>query len=226
MGVRVNQPELLDAVADCIPFRAKRSQSPKVDYLYSVLAGKSNPDPGVRHYHLLYVSSRRLARTFELPELMATLRSHIPEIVAHGAKGRVLLRAGAVAFKGKALLLPGRSPGIASLVGELVRAGGEFYSDRFVQLDADARLRPDPFPAVTTAVQSKYSAGRDRSRNTARRPGIPVALIAFTESQPDGAREPRNVSPGQALFRFLTTRRLHGCSRVPLWIFFTNSRLA
>jgi len=174
-----------------------------VDYLYSVLAGKSDVDSRARNYHLLYVNARRLVRTFDLRELMAALRYEIPEVIAHGAKGRLLLHAGAVAFKGKALLMPGRSRGVATLVAELVRAGGEFYSDRFAQLNADGRLRADPFPSMGASEGQADFARREKSRNATRRPGIPVGLIAFMEHQHDGISKPQNLTPGQALLSLL-----------------------
>ncbi len=205
VGVRVNQLELLDPVADCIPFRARRSRSPKVDYLYSVLGGKSDPDSRIRHYHLLYLNSRRLARTFELPELMATLRYEIPEVIAHGAKRRLMLQGGAVVFDGKAVLLPGRSPDIAALVAALVRAGGEFYSDRFAQLDVNARLHPDPFRPVEALGRTADSFPRENSRKAAARPGVPVGLIAFMEHEHrhDGVRPLPNLTPGRTLLSLL-----------------------
>jgi hypothetical protein len=57
----------------------------------------------------------------------------------------VFVHAGVVEWRGRALLLPGKShAGKTTLVAALVEAGATYYSDDFAVLDADGRVWPCP----------------------------------------------------------------------------------
>ena len=59
------------------------------------------------------------------------------------ADGPVVVHAGVVTVKGKALLLPGRSrTGKTTLTAALVRAGAAYYSDEFALLGRDGQVHP------------------------------------------------------------------------------------
>jgi hypothetical protein len=65
--------------------------------------------------------------------------------VAENSPGLVFIHAGAVAFDGAAILLPGRSfSGKSSLTHALVRAGGTYYSDEFALLQPNGDVLPYP----------------------------------------------------------------------------------
>jgi len=54
-----------------------------------------------------------------------------------------------VAWRGRAILLPGRSyVGKSTLVMELVRAGAVYYSDEYAVLDARGRVHPFAQPVA------------------------------------------------------------------------------
>ena len=63
--------------------------------------------------------------------------------VANYAPDRVFVHAGVVAWRGRALVLPGTSfAGKTTLVAELVRAGAIYYSDEYAVLDEQGRVHP------------------------------------------------------------------------------------
>jgi hypothetical protein len=71
------------------------------------------------------------------------LQSQIRLTIAEYAESRVFLHAGAVGWKGKAIIIPGRSfSGKTSLVAELVKKGALYYSDDFAVLDQNGLVHP------------------------------------------------------------------------------------
>ena len=59
--------------------------------------------------HLLYRDVERVARTPDLHTLVDTLETDIRFYIAEYAKRRVFVHAGVVSWKGRAILIPGRS---------------------------------------------------------------------------------------------------------------------
>src|SRR5438045_8281052 len=79
--------------------------------------------------------------------MFAPLESHLRLCVAELAKHRVFVHAGVVGWKGKAIVIPGRSySGKSTLVSELVKAGATYYSDDYAVFDARGRVYPFPKP--------------------------------------------------------------------------------
>jgi hypothetical protein len=79
--------------------------------------------------------------------------------IAEHAADLVFVHAGAVAFDGTAIVLPGRSfSGKSTLTEALVRAGGTYFSDEFALLRADGTVLPYPRPLALRAADG--SAGR------------------------------------------------------------------
>ena len=67
--------------------------------------------------------------------------------MAEFARRRVFLHAGAVAWNGLGIVIPGGTmSGKTSLVRELLQAGALYYSDEYAVLDDLGRLHPYPQP--------------------------------------------------------------------------------
>ncbi|MCA1596586.1 MAG: hypothetical protein LC772_09215 [Chloroflexi bacterium] len=63
------------------------------------------------------------------------------------AHDRVFVHAGVIGWRGSALVLPGPTfAGKSTLVAELVRAGGIYFSDEFAVFDKDGCVHPFPRP--------------------------------------------------------------------------------
>src|SRR5207249_4859741 len=141
IGIRTNDPEILDEVGDALPPGWKPARSPVVERLYSVVGGGVRANG--RSYSTLYADAARLVRTPDLPRLLHELESDLSLYVATEARRRVFVHAGVVGWRGKAILLPGSSlSGKSTLVAELVRAGATYYSDEYAVLDAQGRVFP------------------------------------------------------------------------------------
>lgn len=133
--------------------------------------------------------------------LDTALRRHVVE----HARDKVFVHAGAVAHRGRAILVPGRSfSGKTTLVAALVRAGAEYYSDEHAVLDERGLVHPyarplavrvgalDDLPLRRSAESLGGSAGAEP---------VPVGLVAATDYRPGAifAPEPRSAAQGMLL---------------------------
>jgi hypothetical protein len=134
------------------------------------------------------------------------MSGHLMIYVAEHAPDFVFVHAGVVAWKDRALLLPGVShAGKSTLVAELVRAGATYYSDEFALLDARGRVHP--FARDLRLRQS----GKPDQRNVpvsqlnghAGTVALTVARIVFTEYSENACFAPEPMSPGRAVLEML-----------------------
>src|SRR5436309_878862 len=109
IGIRVNAAELLERLPTHLPPGWKPAPSAEVDRLYSLRTSATGASSRVRHYNLLYAGPMRVARTLELGELLTSLESDLQLYVAERARRKVFVHAGVVGWRGKAIVIPGRS---------------------------------------------------------------------------------------------------------------------
>jgi hypothetical protein len=200
IGVRTNDPDVLDRVRAVLPPGSRPSRIPRVDRLFSLTVGGHDPSRNLRRFHLLYGDEHRLARTLEIEEALATLEGELQMCVAEFAPRRVFVHAGVVGWRGRAILLPGSShAGKSTLVAALVRAGATYYSDEYAVLDDKGRVHPFP-------RDPQLRDEHDRTRPvplaalSPSRPGqqpLPVGVVALARYRAGTRWRPRRVSPGQ-----------------------------
>lgn len=143
IGIRVNRIEILDRLQSHLPPGWKRSSSPAVEQLYSLIVGGVGAQPNVRRFNLLYAGVQRLARSTDIDQVLEAFESDVQHYVAQEARRRVFVHAGVVGCGGRAVIIPGRSySGKSTLVAELVKAGATYYSDEYAVLDARGWVHP------------------------------------------------------------------------------------
>src|SRR5437867_5211182 len=134
---------MLSHIVNCLPPGYRPSEATRVDRLYSLVVGRPASGLGLRRFTLLYADAMRLARSLEVPEVLRALESDIQLYVAAGARRRLFVHAGVIGWRGRAIVIPGRSgSGKTSLVAALVRAGATYYSDEFAVFDEQGRVYP------------------------------------------------------------------------------------
>jgi hypothetical protein len=206
IGIRVNDPGVLQRVADHLPPGWKPSGSPLVTELCSLLVGGSNPGSRIRRYHLLYWGSGRIARTLDDAELFVALESLLDLVVAVRAPRRIFVRAAVVGWQGKGVVICGPpSSGKTTLVEALLRAGATYYSDQYAVLDARGSVHPYPKP-LTVRGEADASLKRYPGETLPGRVGtksLPVRLVLLTRYQPGTRWRPGILSPGQAVLGLL-----------------------
>lgn len=207
-GVRSDDSRSLERLARHLPPGTLRAPAGAVERLYSVRLGGGNKGRGPRRFNLLYANHSLLARTDDAEELFERFESDLQLAVAEGARRRVFVHAGVVGWRGRAILVPGRSfTGKTTLTAELVRAGATYYSDEFAVLDTEGRVHPYLKPLSVredgTHRQRKVSV-EELGGRSAKGP-LPVGLVVVSEFR-DTARgwRPRVLSPGEGSLALLS----------------------
>jgi len=207
IGVRVNEPELLDRIVPLLPPGAKPARSPVVQHIYSLRLGSASRAANVRRLNLLYSGSARTGRTANLEELLEGFERDLHSYTAAWAPNRVFVRAGVVGWQGHAILVPGGdSVGKTTLIAALVRAGATYYSDEYAVLDRQGRVHP--FARPLRIREASHERPRrclpDELGGRSGRKPLPVALVALTEYRPESTWRPHQLSPGRGALELIT----------------------
>lgn len=196
VGIRTNDPHVLEALLERLPPGSARAALFDTGRLYSLVAEADHGSGGSRTS--LWVNDRLLMRS----TLQACLRVFAADLqlhVAEMAPDRVFVHAGVVGYRGRAILLPGRSfAGKSTLVRELVHAGADYYSDEYAVLDSAGDVHSYPRPLM---IRNGCGAGATKhaAPNLGFRAGggpLPVGLVVMSEFRSGGEWRPRRLSPG------------------------------
>ncbi|MFL6257420.1 MAG: hypothetical protein ACJ74T_20640 [Pyrinomonadaceae bacterium] len=205
-GVRTDDVAVLERLAEFLPPGTNAATTGIVERLYSIRTGASGVERrGLRRFKLLYADHARIARTIDMEELFERFESDLQLFVAEAARRRVFVHAGVVGWKGRAVLVPGRSfTGKTTLTAELVKAGADYYSDEFAVLDREGRVHPYAKQLAVRGEgfrQQKVSVEEFGGR-AATKP-LPVGLVVMSEFR-EGARwRPQTLSMGQGSLALL-----------------------
>ncbi len=184
----------------------KPAPSPIVERLYSLRAGDPGARLGMRRFHLLYADTARLARAMELDDIFKSFASDVEFYVAEAARRRVFVHAGVVGWRGRAIVIPGRSySGKTSLVAELVRAGATYYSDEYAVLDARGRVHPYPRPLEIRVAPDgeQQSFPVESLGGQAGSKPLPVGLVVVTQFKAGAKWRPQALTSGQGILALL-----------------------
>jgi hypothetical protein len=207
IGLRANNGAALESLLPTLPPHWQPAETPVVDFLYSGILGGSGSQPGVRRYHLLYAGAGRIARTMDIDEWCASLERHMQMLVAEHARRRVFVHAGVVGWKGRAIVLPGRSYyGKSTIVAELVRQGATYYSDEYAVVDQVGRIHPYARPLVLRSESGRPPTPvpvESLGGGAARKP-LRTGTVVVTRYRA-GVRgwRPKILSTGQGLLELL-----------------------
>lgn len=139
------------------------------------------------------------------------IESRIRLTVAEFAPENVFLHAGAVGWRGKAIIIPASSfAGKTTLVAELIKNGALYYSDEYAVLNKDGFVCPFPKMLSMRGIIDDYKqldlTAESFGAAVGREP-IPVGLILISRFEKnDGARtdfEPEILSSGQGMIEIL-----------------------
>jgi len=157
----------------------------------------------------LFVIAEDGARLFAFSDVKVaarTLESRVHLQVAALTDQAVFVHAGVVAWRGRALILPGPSnSGKSSLVASLIAAGATYYSDEYAVIDLEGRIHPFPRQLrLRGAIGQESSAGPIASTvNGAALEPLQPAWIMNLRYRPDGIWDPKDLTPGQTLLALL-----------------------
>jgi len=207
IGVRSNEPLLLERLEPCLPPGWTPVASPVVDQLFSLWVDDGR-GPG-RRLHRVYAGRASRLRTPDLGQALDVLESEIRQCVAARAPERVFVHAGVVGWRGRAILIPGRSrSGKTTLVAELVKEGASYFSDEFAVLDRQGHVHPfaKPLsiregPCEVHEIVRRRHPGELGGRSA---PGaLPVGLVALTAHRAGAGWGPSWLTCGEAVLEML-----------------------
>jgi hypothetical protein len=206
VGVRVNDPSILEDVIARLPPGSKPSSFQAVDHLYSVVGGGANENTKVRRFNLIYWNTDRITRSRSFEDALNAFESQVQLTVAEYSPRRIFVHAGVVAWKNRAILIPGMShSGKTTLVDRLIRAGATYYSDEYAVLDERGRVHPYPRALgmrSPNSFASKKVQAEEIGAETGSKP-LRVSLVVSTKFK-DGARwRPRPLSRGKGVLELM-----------------------
>ena len=166
--------------------------------LSRITDGESGGSPAYR----LSCNGDILQSTTEVDALLDAFEDHAKIETAARATGVLFVHAGVVTWRGKGILMPGRSrAGKSTLVHALLRAGAEYYSDEFALLDTDGRVHPYPLPLSLRADRSapcRRIHAEALGATIAQAPAF-VDIILATHYRRRARWRPQPLSKGDAL---------------------------
>lgn len=159
----------------------------------------------IRRFHLAYSGAALISRGLDPGEVTSQLISDLHRRAAEFSRSKLFVHAGVIAWKGQAILLPGRSyTGKSTLVAELVRAGATYYSDEYAVLDRAGRVHPYARPLVLRGNPENADQTSVPYLISRRQKPLPVSAVLFTRFRDDAKWRPRKLSPGQSLLGLLS----------------------
>ena len=205
IGIQTNAPEILERVIDHGPPLWKPAATPLVERLFFFQIGHSRSRRIGRH--VLFDSLEPAVRGNRLEELLGVFETRVKMFVAERARRRVFVHAGAVGWRGKAIILAGRTfTGKTSLTAELVRQGALYHSDEYAVLDTLGRVHPYPQP-LAVRDNSSYIQARVPVEQIGGQAGtgpLPVGMVVVAQYKAGHSWRPTRISAGQALLELLS----------------------
>ena len=204
IAVRTNDSRVIEGLADHLPPDSMSAEFSDTGRVYSLVVEGDNRSG--RCQHLVYVNDALLARRSTLQASLRAFEADVQLHVAEMAPERVFVHAGVVGYKGRGIVLPGRSfAGKSTLVRELVRAGAQYYSDEYAVLDSAGGVHAYPRPI---SIRNERSPGVTKHPvdTVGMRAGagpLPVGLVVMSEFRSGGEWRPRRLSPGRGALALL-----------------------
>jgi hypothetical protein len=210
IGVGANDPRVWQRIAELIPPDASACDAETVEHHFSVISEDG------RAFTVRYdVRDGVPARIMDSASYVATdvdsglalglLDTHLHATVAFRAVDRVFIHGGAVAYRGRGIIVPGPAlSGKSTLVAALLRAGATYYSDQFVVLDEEGRVHPYAAPLrLSGAELGPADQNGDQAAAGGLEP-LPVATIVMTSYLPGAEWNPMQLSKGEAVLALMS----------------------
>ncbi|HWN98586.1 MAG TPA: hypothetical protein VNS63_04885 [Blastocatellia bacterium] len=207
IGLRATKKGALEEFLPSLPPGWKTMRSQVVDRLYSVIVGGESAHRNIRLFNLVYANANRIARTPELHQAIDAFETDLQMYVAEMSPHRLFVHAGVVAWRGKAVVIPGKSfSGKSTLTSELVKAGAIYYSDEYAVLDARGRVhhyaRPLSIRESGHLERPKKYQVEALGGRAGNKP-LPVGLVVVSKYREGATWRPRRLSAGEGALELI-----------------------
>lgn len=207
IGLRANKTGVLKEFLPVLPPTWKPMRTQLVDRMYSVIVSRQGSRSSGRQSNVVYADENLIADTSELEQAVDGFESDLQLYVAEMSPNRLFVHAGVVGWRGKAVVMPGKSfSGKSTLTSALVKAGATYYSDEYAVLDANGRVHHYARPLSMrengdSAKQTKYTVESLGGR--AGYKPLPVALVVVSKYKPGATWRPRQLSAGEGALELI-----------------------
>lgn len=205
LRLRASQKEALEALLERLTSRWKPSRAKTVSRTYSLVLAAGSTSLGRPHDNVLYADGAELVRGRDLEKVLDQFESASRFHIAEMSPQCTFLHAGAVSWRSRAIILPGKSgTGKTTLTVALVNAGASYLSDECALIDDRGRIHPFPKPLSIVRgrrrrplLQPVEALGGVQER----RP-LPAGLVVLTSYGAHRWR-PRHLTPGEGVLDLL-----------------------
>jgi len=200
IGIRVNEARVLEHLPDYLPPGWEHSASPDVDQLYSLIGDESN--------YQLWRDREILAEASLLENILHTLDTDLRLQIGMLVQDRLFVHAGVVGWRGRAIVIPGRSfSGKTTLTAALVQAGATYYSDEYAVFDWQGGVYPYPRRLAIREWEGEKEVKRqctaEELGGTVGTEPLPVGLVVHAEYELNQVWCPQEISAGEAVLALL-----------------------
>lgn len=204
LGISSNDAEAIEAVKTAVeiylPDCFKEIEKTDVEHNFLFTWNANERDS-------LYKNGEKIFHRELRETSVESVASRVRLTVAEFAVGRVFIHAGVVAWKGKAVIIPGRSfHGKTSLTVALVKRGAVYYSDEYAVLDADGFLHPFPkMLSVRGEIDERKQIDYpvEKFGGVAGTEKIRVGVVLISEYKPKARWNPKLLSPANGVIEML-----------------------
>jgi serine kinase of HPr protein (carbohydrate metabolism regulator) len=162
--------------------------------------GRSAESPGFK----LQAGDLALASSPTLEALIPDLQNWMDYAILRKLTDKVAIHAGAVAYGGSAIVLPGPSrAGKSTLVAELLRRGFVYFSDEYALIDGKGHVHPYPRPLMLRKGGEPQPVLASEWNAAIGRESAPVRLVVTLEHLPDREWSVRRVGQSEMLVTLL-----------------------
>jgi len=173
---------------------------PKADLCFSITR---QAVPGHCEVRL---NDRVIAASEALPYLLNVIQQAVDNHMIHHLDRKAVVHAGCVAYRGRAIVLPGSSgAGKSRIVQELLRQGADYCSDEYAIVDALGNIHPYPRALmIRKEGDEQYPMLATEMNATVRSQPAPVGLFLFLRY--DANAKSLDIAPldrSEALIRLL-----------------------
>jgi hypothetical protein len=184
---------------EALPPRWVEGESDEGDLRFTLLTEDGEPQRIMLNDDLLLEDS--------LENMFEVLPGIVRQYIAAEARDAVFVHAGAVAYNGRGIVIPGKSfSGKTTLVAALARAGAEYYSDEYAVIQPDGRLIPYPKELSLRMVEgSRVQTDRsiDDLGGISGSAPVDIGLLVLTEYRASSVWDPQSLSPAQGMVELL-----------------------
>jgi hypothetical protein len=194
VAVRTNRPELVERLRPLLPPGWQPCPASAVGQRFSLIANEN----GTCDFAL---NGSVLNRNLELDLALMLLDSQLRLHVGAEAPDMIFIHAGVVAYRGRTIVMPGKSfAGKTVLVATLVGLGATYYSDEFAVIDERGLIHPYAKALSLREGPTDWTPQTDHSMEslgwTAGSEALPVGVIVVTSYRPGAEWQPRRLSSG------------------------------